>query len=80
MSDATVTDEQLRLLIERIERLQEERKGFTDDIRDVFTEAKSQGYDAKAMRAILKIRKQARADRLEQEAIVELYKSALGIE
>lgn len=80
MSDATVTDDQLRLFIERIERMTEEKKGVSDDISDTFKEAKGQGYDTKAMRAIIKIRKQARDERLEQEAILELYKSALGIE
>lgn len=80
MSDATVTDEQLRLFIERIERQNEEKKGIADDIRDTFAEAKGQGYDTKAMRAIIKMRKKARDERLEEEAIIELYKSALGIE
>lgn len=80
MSDATVTDEQLRLFIERIERMAEEKKGISDDISDTFKEAKGQGYDTKAMRAIIKMRKKARDERLEEEAIIELYKASLGIE
>lgn len=71
--------EQLRLLIERIERLNEEKKGIADDIRDVFSEAKSQGYDAKVMREALKLRKMDNDARLEFEAVLDTYKSALGL-
>ena len=79
MSEATVSDEQLRLFIERIERLEEEKKGIADDIRDVFLEAKSQGYDPKIMRQIVRLRKMPVHDRKEMEAILDVYKSALGI-
>lgn len=75
-----ITDKQLLQFIERIERMNEEKKGVADDIKDTFAEAKSQGYDTKAMRAVIKIRKQAAADRKEQEAILEVYKAALGID
>ena len=79
MSEATVSDEQLRLFIERIERLEEEKKGIADDIRDVYLESKSQGYDPKIMRQIVRLRKMPVHDRREMEAILDVYKSALGI-
>jgi len=79
MAEATVSDEQLRLFIERIERLEEEKKGIADDIRDVYLEAKSQGYDPKIMRQIVALRKLPPNDRKEMEAILDVYKSALGI-
>jgi uncharacterized protein (UPF0335 family) len=73
-------DEQLRLLIERIERLQEEKKGIADDIRDVFSEAKSQGYDAKIMREAIRLRKMTADDRAEYNAVLDTYKSSLGLD
>lgn len=77
---AEATNEQLRLFIERIERLEEEKKGISDDIRDVYLEAKSQGYDPKIMRQIVALRKLPPHDRKEMEAILDVYKSALGID
>lgn len=74
------SDERLRLLIERIERLEEERKGIADDIRDVYGEAKAVGYDPKIMRIIVRYRKMKADDRREQEALVETYKTALGLD
>jgi uncharacterized protein (UPF0335 family) len=79
MSEGTVSNEQLRLFMERIERLEEEKKGVSDDIRDVFSEAKSQGYDTKIMRQILRLRKMEPHDRAEMEALLDVYKSALGL-
>ena len=78
MSD-TVAAEQLRLFIERIERLEEEKKGTADDIRDVYLEAKGQGYDTKTMRAIIRLRRMEKNARDEAEALLETYKSALGL-
>lgn len=80
MSEGNAAADQLRLLIERIERLDEEKAGIADDIRDVYQEAKATGYDVKAMRDIIKIRKIERNARLEHESIVDTYKNALGIE
>ncbi|TXH85401.1 MAG: DUF2312 domain-containing protein [Rhizobium sp.] len=80
MAEATVSDEQLRLFVERIERLLEEKKGIQDDVRDVYLEAKSQGYDPKIMRQIVKLRSMPVHDRKEMEAVLDVYKSALGIE
>ena len=75
----TVAAEQLRLFIERIERLEEEKKGMADDIRDVYAEAKGQGYDSKTMRAIVRLRKMEKDARDEAEALLETYKAALGL-
>jgi uncharacterized protein (UPF0335 family) len=73
------TDDRLRLLIERVERLEEEKKGIADDIRDVYAEAKAVGYDAKIMRQIVRLRKMKPDDRAEMEAILDVYKAALGL-
>lgn len=77
MADAS--DDRLRLLIERIERLEEEKKGIADDIGDVYLEAKAVGYDPKIMRQIVKLRKMKPDDRSEQDMILETYKNALGM-
>lgn len=75
----TNTGDELRLLIERVERLEEEKKGIADDIRDVMAEAKARGFDTKAIRTILKIRKKKKEDYQEEEAILETYMAALGM-
>ena len=72
--------EQLKSFIERIERLEEEKKAISDDIKDVFAEAKSNGFDVKAMRQILKLRKMKSSERTEAEYMLELYKRALGMD
>lgn len=77
---ADSTDDRLRLLIERIERLEEEKKGLSDDIKDVYAEAKAVGYDPKVMRVVVRLRKMRPDDRREMEAIVDTYKNALGLE
>lgn len=79
MAGGTVSAEQLRLFIERIERLNEEKQGIADDIKDVFAEAKGQGYDVKTMRSIIKLRGMERDARMEQEALLDTYKAALGL-
>ena len=76
---AETTDDRLRLLIERVERLEEEKKGIADDIRDVYAEAKAVGYDAKIMRQIVRLRKMNPDDRAEMEMVLETYKAALGL-
>lgn len=78
MSDIIAAD-QLRLLIERIERLEEEKKGIADDIKDVYGEAKSTGFDVKTIRTIVRLRKMEKHHRDEAEAILETYKSVLGL-
>ena len=77
---ADSADDRLRLLLERIERLEEEKKGIGDDIKDVYSEAKSVGYDPKIMRQIVRLRKLKPDDRREMEAILDTYKTALGLE
>lgn len=72
-------DDRLRLLIERIERLEEEKKGIADDIRDVYVEAKAVGYDPKIMRVVVRQRKMKPDDRREQEELLETYQIALGM-
>jgi uncharacterized protein (UPF0335 family) len=76
----SVAADQLRLLIERIERLEEEKQGVADDIKDVYSEAKAVGFDAKIMRQIVRLRKMQDDDRREMETILDLYKSALGMD
>jgi len=70
---------QLRSFIERIERLEEEKKGISDDIRDVFAEAKGNGFDVKVMRQVIRLRKKEPSERQEEEAILDLYMHALGM-
>lgn len=74
-----VAAEELKQFIERIERLEEEKAGVAGDIKDVFAELKGRGFDVKAVRTILKMRKQDFSERQEQEAILELYMQALGM-
>jgi uncharacterized protein (UPF0335 family) len=76
----TEKDQRLELLITRIERLEEERKGIGDDIKDVYNEAKAVGYDAKIMRRVVRLRKMKPDDRRESEAVLETYLSALGMQ
>ncbi len=68
----------LRTIIERLERLEEDREAILTDQKEVFAEAKGEGYDVKTLRKVLRIRKQDRAKRLEEDAILDLYLSALG--
>lgn len=74
-----IATDRLRSLIERIERLEEEKKGIQSDIRDIFAEVKSAGFDIKIMRIVLKLRKMNAADRDEQEALTDTYRRALDI-
>lgn len=80
MSEGNVAADQLRLFIERIERLEEEKKGISDDIKDVYLEAKATGYDVKTMRQIVRLRRLEKHVRQEADALLETYKAALGIE
>ncbi|WP_326525797.1 DUF2312 domain-containing protein [Sphingomonas sp.] len=74
-----VSAEQLRLLIERIERLEEEKRGIMDDIKDVYGEAKSTGFDSKTMRKIVSLRRMEKHHRDEADALLETYRNALGL-
>ncbi|HEX3666983.1 MAG TPA: DUF2312 domain-containing protein [Rhizomicrobium sp.] len=71
--------DQLKSIVERIERLEEEKAALTEDIREVYSEAKGNGFDTKIIRQVVKLRKLDRADRQEQEAILDLYLTALGM-
>jgi uncharacterized protein (UPF0335 family) len=79
MGGGQVAADELRLLIERAERLEEEKKGITDDIKDVFAEAKGRGYDPKTMKKIMQIRKKKREEYQEEEAMLEVYLQAMGM-
>ena len=79
MSDGNVAAEQLRLFIERIERLEEEKKGMADDVKDVYAEAKANGYDTKTMRKIVALRRLEKHARDEADALLETYRTALGL-
>lgn len=76
----TVAAGQLKAFIERVERLEEEKQTIADDIKDVFAEMKGTGFDTKAVRTIIRLRKKDQAQRQEEEAILDLYKAALGME
>lgn len=80
MSTVTgITGDQLKSFVERIEHLEEEKTGLSEDIREIFSEAKSQGYDPKIMREVLKIRKMNKEDREVQEELITVYMNALGM-
>lgn len=77
--DATASDDRLRLLIERAERLLEEKKAIAGDISEVFAEGKAVGYDTKMMRELIRLRAMDPNDRREREILLETYKAALGL-
>lgn len=79
-STQSVAAAELRQFIERIERLEEEKQTIADDIKDVMGEAKGRGYDTKAIRTILRLRKKDKDERMEEEAILQTYMAALGME
>lgn len=80
MGHNSVAADQLRLFFERIERLEEEKKGIAEDIKDVFSEAKANGYDVKTMREILKLRRMESHARQERDALLETYRAAMGLD
>ena len=79
MAKAGFAEGKLRSLIERVERLEEEKAALIADIREVYAEAKGQGFDTKIMRQVVRIRRLDRAERQEQEAVLDLYLTALGM-
>ena len=79
MAEGTVAADQLRLFIERIERLEEEKRTMAEDIRDVYSEAKANGYDTKTMRAIVRLRRMETHTRQEMDALLDTYRTALGL-
>lgn len=74
-----VAADRLRSIIERVERLEEERKALAGDIKDIFSEAKSAGFDVKVVKQIIKMRKQEPAEVEEQETLLDIYRRALGM-
>ena len=79
MVNGGVAGDQLRQLVERIERLEEEKRALADDVKDVYAEAKANGFDTKTLRQVVRLRKQEPNERAEQEAILDLYLQALGM-
>mgnify|MGYP002784448231 CR=1 FL=1 len=79
MAKSSFAKDQLKALIERIERLEEEKAALSNDIKEVYAEAKGNGFDTKAIRAVVRIRKMDSSEREEQDAVLELYLSALGM-
>ena len=79
-SPDAVAHDQLRAFVERIERMEEEKKAISDDIREIYAEAKGNGFDTKVLRQVVKLRKQDAAERAEQEALLDLYLTALGMQ
>ena len=79
MSAARIAKDHLKAFVERIERLEEEKKTISDDIRDVYAEAKANGFDTKALRVVIRMRKEDADERKEHEAILETYLHALGM-
>jgi uncharacterized protein (UPF0335 family) len=75
----SVAQDQIRAFIERIERMEEEKKAIAEDIKEIYAEAKGNGFDTKVLRQVVRIRKQDHAERMEQEALLELYMTALGM-
>lgn len=75
-----IAAKQLQSFVDRIERLEEEKSGIADDIKDLYAEAKGQGFDVKVLRKIIAMRKKSKEDRQEEEELLELYKAALGMD
>lgn len=76
----SVAQDQLKAFVERIERMEEEKQAIASDIKDIYAEAKASGFDTKVLRQIVRIRKQDHNERMEQEALLELYMTALGMQ
>ncbi len=79
MSDPAIAADQLRSLVERLENLEEEKQAVAEQMREVMAEAKSQGFDTKILRQVLRLRKLQEHDRQEQETLLDVYKQALGM-
>jgi uncharacterized protein (UPF0335 family) len=78
-SGESVAQDQIRTIIERIERMEEEKRAIAEDIKEIYAEAKGNGFDTKVLRKVVAIRKQDASERQEQEALLELYMTALGM-
>jgi uncharacterized protein (UPF0335 family) len=80
MATESVAQDQLRAFVERIERMEEEKRAIAEDIKEIYSEAKGNGFDTKVLRQVIRIRKQDHSERMEQEAILDLYMAALGMQ
>jgi uncharacterized protein (UPF0335 family) len=80
VSPDSVAQDQIRAFIERIERMEEEKRAIAEDIKEIYAEAKGNGFDTKVLRKVIAIRKQDHAERMEQEALLDLYLAALGMQ
>jgi uncharacterized protein (UPF0335 family) len=80
MSEVATTDARLRTLIERVERLSEDKAAVMEDMKEVFLEAKGEGYDPKIMKKVVRLRKMARDARMQEESLLEVYKAAVGLD
>jgi uncharacterized protein (UPF0335 family) len=80
MANESVAQDQLRAFVERIERMEEEKAAIADDIKEIYAEAKGNGFDTRILRQIIRIRKQDHNERMEQEALLDLYMAALGMQ
>lgn len=80
MATESVAQDQLRAFVERIERMEEEKKAISEDIKEIYAEAKGNGFDVKVLRQVVRIRKQNHEERMEQEALLDLYMAALGMQ
>ncbi len=80
ISSESVAQDQLRAFVERIERMEEEKQAIADDIKEIYAEAKGNGFDTKVLRQVVRIRKLDHSERMEQEAILDLYLAALGMQ
>ena len=79
VSSESVAQDQIKAFVERIERMEEEKKAIADDIKEIYAEAKGNGFDTKVLRQVVRIRKLDRSERMEQEALLDLYLTALGM-
>ena len=80
INSESVAQDQLRAFVERIERMEEEKQAIADDIKEIYAEAKGNGFDTKVLRQVVRIRKLDHSERMEQEAILDLYLAALGMQ
>jgi uncharacterized protein (UPF0335 family) len=80
IASESVAQDQLRAFVERIERMEQEKQAIADDIKEIYAEAKGNGFDTKVLRQVVRIRKLDHSERMEQEAILDLYLAALGMQ
>lgn len=80
MSEGNINKQELESILERIERLEAEKKNISEDIREIYSEAKGRGYDTKALRTLIRLRKMDEEKRIEEETVLDTYRIAIGLE